>query len=1118
MQNLLVAFIIEMYFGSFRGFHSPNHTIHSPGCTVMHDCSVTAYNIGVNQGYKKAFAALNARQREAVETIYGPVLVVAGPGTGKTQLLGLRVANILQATDTGPSSILCLTFTNKAAVNMQERIITLAGQDGAKVGTRTFHSFAAEIMNLYPDYFWNAAKLAVAPETVQLDVIESIVSKLPLDNPLALKFAGQYTLISAIQRAIKLAKEAGLTPDKLRAIIDHNLAYIDEIEPMMVESAGQKLSSKNLAAFSAKFETLPEQKIDRLVYPLTSLAAVIQESLAEAVAADEGTGKCSNTSKWKSRWIQTVGGKKGLFKERERNMWWMLLADVYESYRQQLHSRSFYDYDDMLVEVIAQLEKNPDMLADIQERFSFVLIDEFQDTTPAQLRLAHLVADHHTAEGRPNLMAVGDDDQAIYKFNGAELNNMIGFRRQYPSAKTIVLIDNYRSTQDILDTAKKIIEQAESRLVDTDKSLSKKLAAKRPPKQGTIEAIAFASRELQLSRLAKDIKDSYRPDRSVAVLARGHDSLIAMAGLLQQLKVPVRYEQSSNILEHQVIDQIFMLAKLLLAIQDGDREILNSLIHRIIRWPVWGIKPEALWKLAVDGRARDWLDRLLSSRDTSLKRLGEWFIWLAAKADDQPLAVTIEQFLGLRESGPYSSPVKSSLSGQADTDVNGYLHALSAIQLLRALVHEFSREKEPTLSDFVRFIEVNRQNGVVVADESPFITGTHAVQLLSIHKAKGLEFDHVYIIDAIDDNWRPKSNNRRPPANLPLQPPLDDLDDYVRLLYVAATRAKSSLTIGAYYQDHSGKEVAISSIVQGALPVRRQAESGRPELIEVLEENLRWPALSGGQEQAMLQARLESYNLYATHLLNFLDITRGGPAYFKEKNLLYLPELKTASMVYGTAIHAALEAGQKMSNAGTFRTAAVIKAFRTALFNEQLPKQDYSRYLEQGQATLDRLFKQSGYRLPKGSLSEQNLKDIRIGKARIGGTLDRVDPQDEKLVVIDYKTGPPLTGGFDTKNKSSAVRAYKHKMQLVFYALLLLEHTGVKVGNIQGSIIYLGDDNPRTMERTYLPTKEDIDRMRRLIQAVWGRVMRLDFPDISRYSQDIDGIKAFESDLISEVS
>lgn len=1071
----------------------------------------------MDKKFKEAYTALNKGQQAAVDAIEGPLLVIAGPGTGKTQLLSARIANILRTTDTKPANILALTFTNKAAVNMRERIIELIGPPGARVSTSTFHSFAAEIMNLYPQYFWNAARLVVAPQSVQLDVIEDIVKKLPLDNPLALKFAGQFTLLRDVQQSINLTKEAGLTPDKLRAIINANLAYIDAVEKQLVEIIDQRLSAKNLGELSRKIKSLPTQEIDQFLYPLLSLSTVLSDTLDKAIDDDAETGKASNTSRWKTRWVQTVDGQKSMARERERNGWWLKLADVYESYRDELHTRGFYDYADMLVEVISQLEQNPAMLADIQERFGYVLIDEFQDTNPAQLRLAHLVANHHSSEGRPNLMAVGDDDQSIFKFNGAELNNMLGFKRNYSSTKIIILTDNYRSTQAILNASRKIIEQAENRLVNSEPSLDKDLVAVASPKAGQIKSKAFSSRELQFSEIARAIKANYAPDMQIAVLARGHDSLVKMAGLLQQLHVPVRYEQASNILEHEIVNQTYMVARLLIAIQDGAKDEANALIHEILRWPGWGVEPKQLWQLASQNYPRgDWLSSLLASKSEKLKALGDWFIWLAREAGTQPLAVTIEQIIGLRDSGGYNSPIKDYFINGSRADTNGYFHGLSAIQLLRALVHEFGKDNQPTLAELVRFIEINKENGVVVADESPFITGSHAVQLLSVHKAKGLEFDHVYIVDAVETNWQPRAGGRKPPANLPLQPSGDDLDDYVRLMYVAATRAKSSLTISGYYQDHTGKEIAMSPIIQAAIPSEEVSQSDKQILISVLEENLRWPELKGGEEKEILKARLENYNLYVTHLLNFLDLTKGGPEYFKQRNLLGLPQSKSASLSYGTAIHAGLDAAQKLTNQGKFSLKYSQSAFSDALDAEQLPVSEFKRYNSQGHKELSRLFNGFKYRLPKGSISEHKLKDVMLGHALIGGTLDRVDSLDGQMTIIDYKTGRPLTN-FDTKDKNQALKAYKHKLQLIFYALLMSERAGgSKPQVINGQMVYVEAQSKKVLVLTYTPSPEDIEHLKRLIQSVYKMIVELQLPDVSSYSQDLEGILRFEADLIKK--
>lgn len=1070
----------------------------------------------VNKEYKRAYESLNDQQKKAVELTEGPVLVVAGPGTGKTQLLSTRVAHILKTTDTRAANILCLSFTNKAAVNMKERIIRLAGQDGTKVSARTFHSFAGEIMNSYPDYFWNAADLSVAPESVQLDIIESIVAQLPLDNPLALKFAGQYTLLSDIQRAINLAKDAGLTPDKLKDIIEANLAYIDVIEEPLAQILSSRLSAKTLDKLQSQVDNLPKQEIDLAVFPLVSLSTILSESLATAIEHDSDSGKTTHTSKWKSRFVQTEAGQKGMFDERRRNNWWLELADIYQKYRESIHLRGFYDYADMLVEVIAQLEQNPEILADAQERYSYVMIDEFQDTNPAQMRLAHLVADHHTSGGSPNLMVVGDDDQSIFKFNGAELNNMLGFRRRYKNAQVIVLTDNYRSTQAVLDTAKAIIEQAEVRLVNVDKKLNKKLVAVNPPAEsGVIQARSYSSRELQMSLIAREIHKNYQSDQTVAVLARGHDSLIRMTGLLQSLKVPVRYEQQSNIFDHEIVDQVCLVARLLAEIQAGNIPQTDALIHKIVRHPLWGIEPQALWNLAVSvRRGNGWLNTLLASKHKDLRQTGEWYVAMAREADNQPLAVTVEQILGLRKCGEYTSPLRDYFMGGQSRGSNQYFHSLSAMQLLRALVHEFARSGEPTLADLVRFIEINQENNRVVADESPFVTGGHAVQLLSVHKAKGLEFDTVYIIDAVEDNWQPRSGRRKPPANLPLQPNGDDADDYVRLAYVAATRAKSSLLVSAYHLDHAGKEVALSPIFQGALPVEKLSETNQSKLITVLEQNLNWPDLSGGEEKAMLRARLEGYSLSVTHLLNFLDLSRGGPQYFKERNLLRLPQAKTTALAFGTAMHKALQVAQLLTNKNKFNLSQVQKAFSKALQAEQLPSAQTTRFDKKGRQTLDNLFGKVGYQMTPGGLPEQNIHDIKLANALLRGKLDRVDINGERLSIIDYKTGRPLSS-FSTTGKNLAIKAYKHKLQLIFYALMASRHASFsKHKDIEGQMVYVEADSTRDLVRSYSPTGEDIARLEQLIEAIWPKIINLDLPDVSAYSQDFEGMQAFEQDLI----
>ncbi len=1061
--------------------------------------------------FREQYKLLNKQQRAAVEAIDGPVLVIAGPGTGKTQLLSMRVAYILKETDAAPENILCLTFTNKAATNMRERLVRLVGSEGRKVQVKTFHSFAAEIMNQYPDYFWNGARLATIPETTQLEIIESILKELPFDNPLALRFAGKYTSTGAVMKALKLTKDAGLTPEKLKAIISANLAYIDSIEPQLVDALSKTITNKRLVELKDEIDNLPDQPIDTAIAPLVSLKTVLAESLDFAIEQDLDTGKAAHTSKWKGKWVKSIDGKKGMWDERNRNNWWLCLADVYQTYRETMHSQGYYDYSDMLVEVLSQLEQNSELRADVQEQYQYVLIDEFQDSNDAQIRLAHLVADHESANGKPNIMAVGDDDQSIFKFNGAEHNNMLFFDRTYDKTTKVVLKENYRSNQAVLDAAQKIIDQAADRLVNRDKSLDKKLVASKEERVGTIHHIEYTTREHQLHGIVEHIQQERRehPDHSIAVLARSHESLQTLAALLLRHNVPVRYEKRNNILDYEAIQQVVLICQLLISIQEGNRNQVNTYLSLLVRHPMWGLSSETLWQIAITAhQKRDWL--LTIKNNPATKDIADWLLWLSRQASYQPLALTLEYVLGLRPSELLTSPVQHYFVENKQIN-NEYLQTLSAMQILRHLVNDFSIHSQPTLTDFINFIEINQENQKGITDESPFVSDENAVELYSVHKAKGLEFDSVYVIDTVEDNWKPKAGSRKPPANLPLQPPLETDDDYIRLLYVAATRAKHTLITTSYAFDHADNEVLPTPLLHN-VPKSSPAKPKPEQTVHILEEGIRWPHLSKAKEKSLLKARLETFSINVTNLLNFLDVTKGGPQYFFERNVLYLPEAKTATLAHGTAAHAALELAQKDINANKFALDTILKEYTSVLEKEHLPAVEFKRYSEHGQKMLTKLF--DIYELPKDSKPEQRLTDIRLVQAMIDGKLDRIDTSGDKLTIIDYKTGSVLPS-FDTTSKTLATKAWRQKTQLIFYALLAQNHPRFsKYKQIEGQIIYLEAKTPKELIRSYIPSQEEIDRLEKLVEAVWAKVQAVDFPNTATYSQDIDGIKQFEEDLL----
>lgn len=1065
--------------------------------------------------FEKAYRALNSRQRQAVDKIDGPLLVLAGPGTGKTQLLSARTANILKTTDTSPHEVLCLTFTDKAALNMKERMVSMIGPEASKVVVKTFHGLGSQIINENPDYFFNAATLDAAPEVVKLEILDDILGSLPLSNPLALRFYGQSTVLKDVLKAIQKSKEAGLTPGMLKAVTVANLAYLKTLPESFYELLDMRLSKKAIPLYREELSRLPTQ--DMNVRPIPSVDEVIQTSLGRAVEVAEETGVTKEISAWKQQWTEKVDGKRVL-KDVRRNEWWAEVAEVYEQYQKELHTRGYFDFADMILEVIVQLQQNETLRNELQERFRYIMIDEFQDTNDAQFRLAYLLASHPAYDGSPNIMAVGDDDQAIYRFQGAEITNAQNFIDSFLNTKLIVLTDNYRSYQPILEAAQKIAGTIESRLVNVRNDISKDIVSQLGDSKNTvIEHKSYSTQMHEITGVAKHIKSVYFSKKgTIAVLARNHSALEKLAPVLVRNGVPVRYERKSNVMEQPLVGLVIDIIKLSRAMRAGQREIANSILSGLLHEPIFALDAKVLWRFAIDnkGKDADWLSALCSHSESSMKYIGEWLTLVAHHAVRSPVTVTIENIIGLRELEGMTSPLRAQIT---KNEVSyEFVTVLSALQSLRSLAAEFTRKQTLTLDDFLAYIEISQKHGVIVADESTFVSDKSAVELMTVYKAKGLEFDTVYVLDTVDSVWSPAKSRRKPPANLQsLQDYGEDSDDYGRLMFVASTRAKQKLYFTSFRHTEHGDDVLASPLVHG-INMTKEDESGL-EVSEVVENDLRWPELNSDDQRHVLAPLLENYELSVTHLLNFLDISRGGPQYFIERNLLRLPELKSPQLAFGTAMHAALRTAQLLTNANEFDLLRVKADFRKKIEAEGLEHHELERWAQKGLELLDSLFAGGSLKLTAGSIPERKISGVSVGNARIKGELDRIDDVDGAIRIIDYKTGGELKGQLVTTTKTEGLKALKHRIQLVFYTLLM-DEKGLNPNNkkLIGQMVYVEAKEQKNFVREYEPTKEDIQDLRNLIRAVWRRIQAQNWPDISSYTHDLNGVMQFMEDLKNE--
>lgn len=330
--------------------------------------------------YKK----LNERQREAVDHIDGPLMVVAGPGTGKTELLSMRTANILRKTDTLPENILCLTFTESGAAAMRQRLSEIIGAQAYKVSIHTFHSFGSEVINQYGEYFYQGANFRPASDLSAYELLRSIFDTLDFSSPLSGKMNDEYTHLADTLTTISELKKSGLTNDELLQLLDANETVLDSVEHRFAEVLGERVSKKTIEALrplAADLATMPSQVLPPGISPLANVLAI---GLAHAVDAADEQDSTKPITAWKAAHFEKDEEGKLVFKDRKRSRKLREVSYLYYQYLMKMQEAELYDFDDMVLRVVHAMEVFADLRFNLQERYLYVMVDEFQDTNMAQ--------------------------------------------------------------------------------------------------------------------------------------------------------------------------------------------------------------------------------------------------------------------------------------------------------------------------------------------------------------------------------------------------------------------------------------------------------------------------------------------------------------------------------------------------------------------------------------------------------------------------------------------------------------------------------------------------------------------------------------------------------------
>ena len=1112
--------------------------------------------------FEDVYTALNAAQREAVDSVDGPLLVIAGPGTGKTQLLSARVANILQRTDAQARNILCLTFTENGAENMRERLTGFIGQAAYDITISTYHAFGGSLIQRFPDYFTETQLQNPVDELGQRQIVAELVDKLSYTSPLKQTRHHLGDLISTISEA----KRALLKPDDLRVIAAENLLFIRQ-------------SSRDIASLLADFTRMPAAKsalplFERVFTALIqsapatpanqqfgTLAAIAASSLKTALYQAAETGKTAALTAWKNDWLIKDDENRFRIAGELESKRIQALADILEQYQAELATRGLYDYDDMILRAIEVLEHRDDLRFTLQEQYLYILLDEFQDTNAAQLRLVQLLTNNPALEGRPNVMAVGDDDQAIYAFQGAQYFNMLDFYRSYRDVRVINLTANYRSHTDILSTAQNIAEQVQERLQHAFDGTSKVLTAANPqlPESATITRCEFLSDIAQADWIAHSIKkliDRGTSPRQIAVLAPRHKQLEPLVPYLNALHIPVRYEKRENILDAPVIRQLIAMSRLVLALAANDEAAANHLWPVVLSYDFWHLPISSVWKVSwqvADTSRRpgsnSWT-RVLLADGKQFRVPGLLFLALASKAGQETCEIMLDYLIGSSAVDTNEtdlprlySPLRAYyMSGQAQAEQPElFYETLSHLTVLRARLREHQGMSETALSlqDMIDFIDMYEAADERMINTSPYNQQAEAVQLMTVYKAKGLEFEHVFLPSTQNDVWgssaRGQSNRLSLPANLaPIRHAGATDDERLRILYVAVTRAKFGLHITSVAQNYSGHATkrlkylderdTDNGIVQdfvlpeGSRTVERNdSEPPAAKLLE-LDWRRRHIAATHGPAtlHALLESRLKQYQLSPTHLGTFLDLEYGGPERFFFNTILRFPEAPSPDGEFGNAIHEALEWVQHAVTERGMQPSIseTVAYFATRMQGKQLAATRMALELERGERALAAYLTSRSAQYKSSDRAEISFRNegVFIGDAHLSGKIDRleIDPNTKTIVVVDYKTGKSYT------RWENDPKLYRYSRQLYSYKLLVegsKTYSGYHVTG--GRLEFVEPDRNNRINALALAFRDDeILRTKQLMQALWQHVHELNFPRVSAYDASLAGVKQFEQDLI----
>ncbi len=1020
----------------------------------MHDYLYAMLNTSHQQEqFNSIYNNLNEQQKRAVDTIEGPVMVIAGPGTGKTQILGARIGKILLDTDTRPENILCLTYTDAGAVAMRKRLLSFIGPDAYKVNIYTFHAFCNDIIQENLSLFEKTV-LDPISDLEKIDLFKQLIDGFPKNHPLKRYRGDVYFEIHNLQQLFSSMKREGWTPLFINQKIDEFLADIPNREEFVYKRA-----YKQFKAGDKK-----ENKIEEAKEKMEKLRAAINE---------------------------------------------------FDRFQKLMRSRNRYDFDDMINWVIKAFEENKSLLSRYQEQFLYILVDEYQDTSGTQNRLVQLLINYWE---QPNVFVVGDDDQSIYRFQGANIENMMGFASSYQNdLLTIVLTNNYRSTQPILDVSKTLIDRNEERLINQVEGLTKTLTSSNQKISHLTHAPVLNEYETQRQEMIGIVLQVEK--LLVQEIAPGFISVIykenkygeELAQYFAQKNIPVFSKRNLNILEIPLAAKLILFLQYLAAEHDipyGGDEMLFEILH--FDW--FNIPPIEIAKLSTAVADRRFGDNRTSLRKLLLEKANAPAADLFSPSIPSGMkeaSNTIEKLIGdvanvtlvnLFENLVREAGVLQWIMNSADK----HWHLLVLTGLFDFVKDEARRNPNLSLEQLVNVFMLMEKETIPLPLVQ--VSGSEkGVNLLTAHGSKGLEFEHVFFAGCNASNWekkrKPGGGYSFPDTMFSSQPKQKDDEELRRLFYVALTRAKQHLHISYSRFKNDGKELEPSMFIAEildahALPVEKTVLD-----TEVLSEfamlqftTVQAPEIDNTETDFVTQL-LDKFVMNVTALNNYLKC----PLQFYFQNLVRVPAGKSEATEFGSAVHHALQKlFEKMQQANVFPPKQeFILDFEWYMnrHRENFTREQFARRMEYGQEVLSNYYNEYIYTWNKIVAVERNIRNVVIQGVPLKGKLDKLEFDGKSVNVVDYKTG-------DIDKAKDKLQPPHEKdpnggdywRQAVFYKILIDNYEQKNWNVVSTEFDFIEPDKKKQYRKEkIIITPQDITTVTEQVKTVWQKIQDRDF-------------------------